>query len=113
MTASLNIDVPRNGEFYREITLVAQDGNPIDLTGAAVSASARDIPGGTVVASATVVLIEASAGKFTLRWTGSDFDSFGSAAEIARPSYDVKVVRAGLTEIPFRGYLNLLPENTA
>lgn len=108
----MNIDVPRNGHFVREFTLVAQDDSPINLTGSTIEADARDIPGGTVIASATISITEAVNGKFEMTWAGTDFDAFGSPTEIARPSYDVKVTQAGISLVPFRGYLNLLPENS-
>lgn len=107
----LNIDLPRNGHFLREITAYAQDGSIVDLTSATIEASATDIPGGTVIASAVVTIVEASAGKFQMLWTGSDFDSFGSLTEVARPSYDAKITHGGVTDV-FRGQINLIPECT-
>jgi hypothetical protein len=111
MTATLNIDLPRNGHFLRELTVYAQDGSVVDLTGATLEASARDIPGGTIIASAAVSLVEATAGKLELLWTGSDFDSFGSLTQVARPSYDLKITLNGITDV-IRGQINLLPEST-
>lgn len=112
MTAILNIDVPRNGHFMRDLTVYAQDGSIVDLTGATLEADARDIPGGTVIASAALTIIEASAGVFRMIWTGADFDAFGSLTEVARPSYDCKITKAGITDV-FRGQINLIPESTA
>lgn len=112
MSATMNFDLPRAGHFLREYTLVGQDDSPIDLSTATITASARDVPGGTVLASAAVTKTDASAGKFELLWTGSDFDAYGSDSEVARPCYDVKVTDAGVAEIPFRGQINLLPEIT-
>jgi len=108
----MDIDVPRNGQFQREFTLVAQDESPIDLTGATIQANARDIPGGTIIAAAVITITEAMSGKFEMLWTGADFESFGNLTQVARPSYDVKVIRSDITEVPFRGQLNLLPEST-
>lgn len=112
MSAALNIDLPRNGHFVRELTAYAQDGSIVDLTGATIEARARDIPGGTLIgASATITLTEPAAGKFQMLWAGSDFDGFGSVTEVARPSYDCKITKAGVTDV-FRGQINLIPEST-
>lgn len=111
MSAKLDIDLARNGHFQRDITAYAQDGSIIDLTGATLEASATDIPGGDVIASADLSIIEASGGVFRMLWTGSDFDDFGSLTEIARPAYDCKITKAGITDV-FRGQINLMPEST-
>lgn len=109
----LNIDLPRNGHFLRELTAYAQDGSIVDLTGATLEASARDIPGGTVIASAVMTLTDPTAGKFEMLWTGADFDAFGSLTEVARPSYDAKITPLGGVTDVFRGQINLIPECTS
>lgn len=111
MSAIMNIDLPRNGHFLREFTVYAQDGSIVDLTGATIAASARDIPGGVIIASADATVTDGPAGKFELLWTGSDFDSFGSLTQVARPSYDCKITLLGITDV-FRGQINLIPEST-
>lgn len=111
MTAILNIDLPRNGHFLRELTAYAQDGSVVDLSDATLEASATDIPGGTVIAEATMTVTDAAAGQFEMLWTGSDFNSFGSLTEAARPAYDAKITIAGITDV-FRGQISLIPRST-
>lgn len=109
-----DLAVPRNGDFYREFQLVDVDGVPIDLTDHVLSAASREIAGGpAVIAVATVVIIDAMGGRFTMRWRGSDFDSIGEETQESAVAYDVRhLFPDGIATVPLRGRLLLIPEST-
>lgn len=110
----LNLEVPRNGHFFRQWQFTDIDGVPVDLSTATLSAKARDTAGGAVLATATITAIDAAVGKFSVKWTGSHFDSYGSPFEAALASYDVKIVYGdGIIDVPVRGHLIIVPESTA
>lgn len=108
-TNRLDIDLPRNGQFARMITVTDGDGDPINITGATFDADAASHPGQAAIASATCTIDSGPAGTFNMVWDGSDFASFGSLAETSIAVYDVRMVLAGVPWILFRGAISLLP----
>ena len=114
-TATLDLQVPRNGDYFAEWQLQDNDGDPIDLTGHALTMNARAVAGdAAVLASATLAMVEPLTGRFTVRWHGVDFDGFGNVFSLARASYDLKhLFPDGIVEIPVRGQLLIVPEVTA
>lgn len=113
-TATVNVEVPRNGHYFAEWQLADIDGLPIDLTGHTVSMDARAVAGdSSVVASATLEIIEAAEGMFSVKWDGADFDSFGNVYQISRAAYDLRdEYPDGIIQIPIRGHLLIAPEVT-
>lgn len=115
MPASLNIEVPRQGDWLKELQLTDIAGVPIDITGHTITWNSRVIAGvGAVIASATVTILEAANGMILARWHGPDFDSVGNQTEIVRVAHDLKdIYPDGTVDVPFRGQLIVFPEVTA
>ncbi len=115
MPVELPIEVPRQADFVREITVEGIDNDAEDLTGATITWSARLIAGtGSVVASGTTTITDALNGKFEVKWHGPDFDSVGEPTEIVRVAHDCKIVLSGGDIlVPLRGQLIIFPEVTA
>lgn len=113
MAEVLDIDVPRNGHYFQEWQMLDSDGDAIDITGHTITMKATAVPGGSNVATATIAVLEATAGRISVKWTGSDFDSFGNVYQISRAAYDLKdVYPDGTINVPVRGALNVIPEST-
>lgn len=114
MMERLDIEVPRNGDYFGEWRLTDDAGEPIDLTGHALSMIARATGGDPViVASATIAITEAANGQFTVRWHGADFDQYGDPFARSDAAYDLKQVYPdGIILIPVRGQLYITPEVT-
>lgn len=113
MSRDLDLEVPRNGNYYQEWQLCDSDGEPINLTGATLAMDCRAIAGDTsVIASAAILLVEPLNGQFTVNWDGSDFDNVEGKTEIVRLAYDLKRIAGGIAEIPVRGHIVLMPEVT-
>lgn len=114
----LDIEVPRNGSDARILQLMAEDevgvDQPIDVTGYSFSAQARDVFGGSVIATATVTIDTAAEGKVALRWLGSQFDTYGNTFQACAASWDMKMVDGtGNPSVVLRGVLYITPEATA
>lgn len=109
-----DLHVPRNGDFFGELQLLDVAGNPIDLTGHGLEASARAVAGDSVViASATISFVEPADGRFSMRWNGDDFSDIGEATQVARVAYDVKhTYPDGVRVVALRGNLLLIPKAT-
>lgn len=114
-TGTLDIEVPRNGDYFAEWRMEDADGEAIDLTGHTLTMQARAVAGDvTVLATATIDLVEASDGRYSVLWHGSDFDDFGNIFQVSRASYDLKhTYPDAITMIPVRGHLLIMPEVTA
>lgn len=115
---SVDFDLPRNGDLVRDIQLITTDlsGNetPINLTGYTVSMDARDVGGGTVLASAVIAIVAAENGLIRMTWRGADFDEYGSQFDAVRVAYDLLAIALdGTRDVPMRGQLILLPEVTS
>jgi len=112
--ADLTLGVPRNGHFFGEFALADSAGAVIDLTGHTLIAAARELAGdGSVVAAATIVLVEPTAGRFSMRWTGDDFAAIGEPTRVARCDFDIlHEYPDGLRTVPVRGVLEIIPEST-
>lgn len=109
-----DIEVPRNGSDFREYQMLDASGVAIDLTGWTITAQARDTAGGTVIATATVALVEPTNGIFSVKWLGSQFDAYGSAQAMAVAAIDIKAIDASSLPIAItRGTLYITPEVTA
>lgn len=115
MTDRLDISVPRNGDFLADFQLCDSAGVGIDLTGHTLQSGARIIAGdGSVIASATVTVTEATAGRFSMRWRGGDFDPYGEPTRVSRFDFDLTHrYPDGVRLVPLRGTLHLIPESTA
>lgn len=114
----LDLEIPRNGSDARIVQLFGVDPNGqeevIDLTGFSFSAQARDRFGGAAIALGTVAIDDAAEGKVSLKWVGSQFDTFGSVQATAVAAWDLLMTDAlGLPSIPVRGLLYISPEATA
>lgn len=113
MSRSHNIEVPRNGHYFQEWQLRDADGMAIDITGNTIEMDCRAISGsGAVIASAVIGMVEPGNGQFSVKWTGADFDAVEGLTEIVRLAYDLKRTFGGITEIPVRGQIVLMPEVT-
>lgn len=112
MTATMDIEVPRNGDYYMGWQLVDPDDQPIDLTGATLALQIRYAAGagGAPVASATFDTREDLAGRFNVKISGSSFTSVDGPMEIVRLAYDFRVTGAdGIKIVETRGTLILAP----
>lgn len=114
----LDLEVPRNGSDQRTLALMTLDDAgaevPIDLTDYLVSANARDVFGGAVVATATVTISDAAAGEVNMTWLGSDFDAFGGPFADSIAAYDLRAEGDdGIPVVVLRGLLHITPEATA
>lgn len=110
----LDIDLPRNGVYIRELSLTDDDGAALDITGATFEADAGTHAGYAGVASATFTPDgDPTTGRVTIKWTGSDFDAYGNLAEISYMVYDVKMTLGATPYILMRGLLKLIPGVTA
>jgi hypothetical protein len=115
MAISFDIEVPRQGDWVKELQLTDIDGGPISIGGCTFEWKARAIAGaGSVLASASVTILEASEGIVRAVWHGPDFDSHGLVTERVRVAHDLKQTYPdGTIDVPFRGQLILYPEVTA
>jgi hypothetical protein len=112
MTAYLDIEVPRNGDYLRESQLVDVDDNPIDITNSTFVMSVRSAAGasGSVLASFTVTKLEPYAeGRFTEKLSGSALSAVAGAMEVVRLAYDIKRTDAGIVTIEREGAVLLKP----
>jgi hypothetical protein len=113
MPASLDLEVPRNGDYYQEWQLCDAAGAAIDLTSSVITMACRRIAGaGGIVAAAEIAIVDPTNGQFTVRWKGEDFFEIEGVTEIVRLAYDMRRVAGGITEIPVRGHIVLMPEVT-
>lgn len=113
MSVSLDIEVPRNGHYHQDWQLLDSDSAPINLTGQALTMDCCAIAGGNnVIASATIALNDPINGRFTVTWSGADFGTVKGETEIIRLAYDLKRTFTGISEIPVRGHIILMPEVT-
>ncbi|OGT55472.1 MAG: hypothetical protein A3E01_09190 [Gammaproteobacteria bacterium RIFCSPHIGHO2_12_FULL_63_22] len=108
-----DIEVPRNGSDFREYQLVDATGAAMDITGWTITAQARDAAGGTVIATATVALVEPTNGTFSAQWIGSQFDAYGDVMGLATAAIDIKAVAGSLPIALTRGTLYITTEVTA
>lgn len=115
MATSFDIEVPRQGDWLKEIQLTDGEGAPSNLTGCTFEWKARAVAGtGAVLASATVTLIDGAEGTFSVQWHGPDFDGFGIATQPVRVAHDLKITFPdGTIDVPVRGQLIIYPEVTA
>lgn len=115
MSRDFDIEVPRQGDWFKELQLCDRDGAPIDLTGSSFAWSARRVAGtGAVIASAEVEITEAVNGRISVSWHGPDFDAIGNLTEVVRVAHDLKqTYPSGLIDVPLRGQLIIFPEVTA
>lgn len=114
MSPDLDIEVPRQGDWFKELQLTDRAGVPIDLTDCTLLWRARRIAGtGAVIATATIQITERVNGRVSVSWHGPDFDAVGNPTEIVRVAHDLKLTFAsGRIDVPFRGQLIIFPEVT-
>lgn len=112
MAASLDIEVPRNGDYFAGWTLRDQNtGEPLDVTGWTLAMQVRHVAGqGSVVASAQFSGRIDHAGYFDVLLLGSDFAAVPGGSEIVRLAYDFRATDAdGVRVIETRGQIILIP----
>ena len=115
MPISFDIEVPRQGDWFKELQLTDIAGVPVDLTGHSLEWHARAIAGsGEVLGSATMAILEAGEGRIRARWHGPDFDGHGLPTEPVRIAHDLKdTYPDGTVDVPLRGQLIIYPEVSA
>ena len=112
MTAYMDIEVPRNGDYSKTTQLVDDTGAPIDLTDSTMRLQVRRLPGdgGAPVASATVLIEPGNQGWFTETLRGADFAGVDGQYQAVRLAYDLRRVdQTGLITIERRGEIILVP----
>lgn len=111
MAVNADINVPRNAHYFEEWRLLDTDGTGLDLTDQTLEMDCRAIAGsGPVIASATISVVEATEGRFTVDWDGADFDGVSVDTEIVRLAYDLlRTDSTGTPTIDARGHIVLLP----
>jgi hypothetical protein len=112
MAADLNIEVPRNGDYFGGWQLHDRNtGDPLDITGWTLALRVRPIAGaGSVIASAEFLNREDAAGYFDVLLRGTAFSSVAGATEIVRLAYDFRAIDAdGIRVIQTRGHIILMP----
>lgn len=115
MATSFDIEVPRQGDWFKRLQLTDSAGDPGDLTDCTFEWKARAVAGsGSVLASATVTLIDGPNGIIEAVWHGPDFDAHGVVTEVVRVAHDLKITYPdALIDVPIRGQLIIYPEVTA
>ena len=94
MPARLDIALQRNEDWSRTLTLTDTDGVPIDLTGCTIEMQVREKLTQTLVATASVVMIDAAGGTVgvTLKASeGTPLGNYGSGIQIANLHTDVRL----------------------
>jgi len=112
MAARLDIEVPRNGDYFARWTL--RDRNtrePLDITGWTLTLSIASVAGaGSTVASATFSARDNPGGSFNIRIRGSDCAGVPGPMEIVRLAYDfVATDTTGVRVVETRGQIILMP----
>lgn len=109
--AAFDIEVPRNGDFRRELAALDDAGVAIDLTGAVIELAVKLRAGDPdpPVASATVAPVDLPTGVFEVHLSGDQFDAVPGVNEIVRLAYDLKVTQDGDDNILARGAIILSP----
>jgi hypothetical protein len=109
--AYLPLSVERNGVYVDTWQISDDNGAPIDLTSATLkmafkySAGEPDPP----LALATLTVVEAAAGKFTVYIPGPAFGAVPGVMDIVVLAYDLVIMRSGTPIVYATGPLTLLP----
>ena len=112
MSGIMDIEVPRNGDYYNGWEFLDRDGYPIDFTGSTLALQIRTAAGadGAPVASATFDNREDLLGRFNVKISGDDFDSIPNDMEVSRLAYDFRVTEPdGVEFVMLRGQIILVP----
>lgn len=109
-----DLEIPRNADYFQEWRLLDPDGaesSPIDLTGCTLELDVRAFAGeGVVIASATIDVVEATDGRFTVLIHGSDFAATGEPSTAVSLAYDLRLTYPdGVQRIPIRGHVIATP----
>lgn len=112
MPAEMNIEVPRNGNYFKGWTLEDDLGNPLDITGWTLRLQARPVAGagGAAIASALISGRDDAQGFFNVRLRGSDFAAVPGSMEIVKLAYDFIAFDAdNIVIVETRGQIHLIP----
>ncbi|MFK4794678.1 hypothetical protein [Sphingobium sp. ZW T5_29] len=111
MTARMDIEVPRNGDYFMGWQLRDSAGDPLDLTGVALALHVRAVAGqGIVIADATISDRVDNQGSFNVRIAGSDFRFIPGDSEIVRLAYDFLATASDdIKIVEVRGQIILMP----
>lgn len=113
MPVEMDIEVPRNGDFFMGWQLVDdKTGDPFDITGWALKLQVKPVAGAPVGAIASAIFSgrDDASGFFNVRLRGSDFAAVPGPMERVRLAYDFLCTDAsGLKIIETRGSVILVP----
>lgn len=115
MAADLDIEVPRNGDYFAGWTMRDRLTNEvIDLADWVLELKVRAVAGqGAVLASASFPTRDDALGYFDIRIRGSDFEAVPGPSEIVRLAYDFRATDpTGVRVIETRGQIILIPGAT-
>ena len=86
------IKIKKREDYIKYLHLeYADTGDPADLTGCSVYSQMRDVPGGTLLATA-VCTMEAETGDIHVKYSGSDTEDL----PLGEAGYDVWIVENGM-----------------
>lgn len=107
----LDIELPRNGDYRREYSIVDDVGAVIDLTGAVHAYDVKYRAGDPdpPLAAAEVTPVDLPNGVVEVHLSGDQFDAVEGTHEIVRLAYDWKVTQDGDDNIVAWGYVVLTP----
>lgn len=110
-TETLDIRVPRNGDYNEEWQLSDNVNDPIDLTDVSLQLAIRLVAGqGAIVANAIINLHSPTTGQFTVRIDGTALTAITGPGETVRLAYDLRLTYVdGIKAIPVAGQIILTP----
>lgn len=109
MAAELDIEVPRNGDYFQEWELADSDGVATDITGHVLELDIRALAGGPPLASADIEQVSTT--RFSVHINGPDLSGLDGETEIVRLAYGLRhTFPDGIVEVPVRGHVILTPE---
>lgn len=115
MAVTMDIEVPRNGDFLRTSQLVDDAGAPIDLTGNTLEMEIRRLPGdgGSAVATGTITIWPGIDGYFDELIRGADLGAISGTYAVVRFAYDLRRTHPdGILTVERRGHINYVPGTT-
>lgn len=111
MPAELDIEVPRNGNYFKGWTLTDDQNAPLDITGWALKLQIKAVAGsGPVIANATFSGRIDAQGFFNVRINGADFSAVDGPMETVKLAYDFLATDiAAIPIVETRGHIYLTP----
>lgn len=115
MPAELDIEVPRNGNYFTGWTLTDETDTPLDITGWSLALSVKSAAGaGPVISAAIFSGRDDPNGFFNVRLRGSDFASVPGVMETVKLAYDFVAKDAdNIAIVETRGHIHLKPGVTS